>query len=269
VPWNDLTRNQADYIEDQYLPVGFELQKEPSKMNKHEVETLLGFWLKREQNGRVPVAFQFKGYKDRSTGDVVPAIQNTGTVGRSKGRKVGSRKNVQRLQKSPNTDPLEASETESVRPEIADGNLSKAPAGSGNRSGKLDGKRKAASDMDDEADDESDDGTLAKKRRLVKAREIGEEQTSPQNAEGNFPTGRTQRVEKSDVRTGDLENEVSDGVQKGGEPDAGTSRRRRKGPPGIRMSEQGSKTVQTRSESSQAYIPVQTRAAAQRAAKQK
>lgn len=263
MPWNDLTRNQADYIEDKYLPVGFELQKEPSKMNKHEVETLLGFWFKREQNGRVPVAFQFKGYKDRSTGDVVPATQNTGTVGRSKGRKVGSRKNIKRLPKSPNTDLPDVSETESIRPEagdIPDGNLSNAPEGSGNRSRKLDGKRKAASNTDEEADDESDDGTSAKKRRLVKAREIGQEQTSPQTIEGNFPTGRARR--------GELDNEVSDEVQERVEPDVGTGRRRRKGPPGIRLSEQDSKTVQ-RSESSQAYMPVQTRAAAQRAAKQK
>lgn len=226
-------------------------------MNKREVETLLGFWYKREQNGRVPIAFQFKAYKDRSTGDVVPVIRNKRMVGRSKGAK-RSGKNVKRLQQA---DPVEGSETESIPPgAVADGPASMIPTGSQDRSRKLHGKRKAAADADEDADGESDDATQGKKQRLVKARDIGEEETSQGIDEENFSTGRGRGLN---------ENEVSDEMQKGVDHDIGTGRRHRQGPPGIRMSEQDSKTVRTRSESNQVYMPVQTRAAAQRAAKQK
>lgn len=82
VPWNDVVRNQKVFIDDQYLPFGFEL-KEPSKMNKHKVEALLTYWHKRQRNPGVAMPFWFKAHKDCSTGDVVDAKYEGGTVKKS------------------------------------------------------------------------------------------------------------------------------------------------------------------------------------------
>jgi hypothetical protein len=43
-------------------------------MNKPEILTLLSYWHKRQGNPKVKVAFRFKGYKNKSTGDILPAI---------------------------------------------------------------------------------------------------------------------------------------------------------------------------------------------------
>lgn len=40
-------------------------------MSKTQIQKLLQYWYKRQDNPRVPAAFQFKAYKDRSTGDIV------------------------------------------------------------------------------------------------------------------------------------------------------------------------------------------------------
>jgi hypothetical protein len=80
VPWGAVGAQREAFIEDQYLPFGFQLQKDPSKMNKHDVTTLLEYWYKRQINDRVPIAFRFKSYRDKSTGDIIKcSMQTTGT----------------------------------------------------------------------------------------------------------------------------------------------------------------------------------------------
>lgn len=71
VPWGTIGSQQEDFIEDQFLPFGFNLQKDPSKMNKSQMLELLEYWYQRQNNPRVPVPFQFKAYKHRATGEIV------------------------------------------------------------------------------------------------------------------------------------------------------------------------------------------------------
>jgi hypothetical protein len=71
IPWGAITSQRADFIEDQFLPPGFEMQRDPSKMNKTQIVQLLQYWYGRQNNRRVSISFQFKAYKDRSTGQII------------------------------------------------------------------------------------------------------------------------------------------------------------------------------------------------------
>jgi len=249
VPWNDVTRNQSDYIDDQYLPIGFQLQKEPSKMNKTEIETLLLFWYKREQSSRVPVAFQFKAYKDRSNGHVVDVVDKIKTNGRSK-RTKGGKRNVKRLQGG------QSSSREEARTEVT-------PTGSqGQVQIEADDETPLANALrsDIDAASRSEEGLNG-----AKGLELDEARKGPSNSNGpvggeNFPV---------DEPRGGLNNSAAEGGKDIAEADGKTRTRKRKGPPGIRVTETDMRIVRTRSESGQVHVPIQTRAAAQRQAKQK
>lgn len=269
VPWNDLTRNQTDYIDDQYLPFGFKLDKEPSKMNKQEVERLLTWWYKRERNSRVPVAFQFKGYKDQRSGEVVDAREKEKTGGRAanRGRKNGKQvakgKRVARSDSA--SDSASASDSdptvESPLPSKMVQGSSKLPANKltaqkaniavDSNSNSTDGgrKRKAAARTDEDSDQSDADksnakvnASLAKKQKLDIARQRANEVAK-------------ERQKRTDVEA----DEDKEGEREG---------RKRKGPPGVRVTEQETTVGRTRSETGQRqlYIPVKTRAAAQREA---
>ena len=71
VPWGAITSQREEFIEDQFLPPDFEMRRDPSKMNKTQIVQLLQYWHGRQNNRRVRVPFQFKAYKDRSTGEIV------------------------------------------------------------------------------------------------------------------------------------------------------------------------------------------------------
>ena len=267
VPWNDLTRNQTDYIDDQYLPFGFKLDKEPSKMNKQEVERLLTWWYKRERNSRVPVAFQFKGYKDQRSGEVVDAREKAKTGGRAanRGRKNGKQaakgKRVARSDSTSDSDSDSDPAVESPPPSKMVQGSSKLPADKltaqkaniavDSNSNSTDGgrKRKAAARTDGDSDQSDADtsnakvnASIAKKQKLDIARQRANEVAK-------------ERQKRTDVEA----DEDKEGEREG---------RKRKGPPGVRVTEQETKVGRTRSETGQRqlYIPVKTRAAAQREA---
>ena len=71
IPWGAITSQREEFIEDQFLPPDFEMRRDPSKMNKTQIVQLLQYWHGRQNNRRVCVPFQFKAYKDRSTGEIM------------------------------------------------------------------------------------------------------------------------------------------------------------------------------------------------------
>jgi len=84
IPWGAIASQQVDFIEDQFLPPGFEMQRDPSKMNKTQIVQLLQYWYGRQNNRRVRIPFQFKAYKDRSTGQIIDCDRK----GKGKARKL-------------------------------------------------------------------------------------------------------------------------------------------------------------------------------------
>lgn len=50
IPWAAISSDQTAFIDEQYLPFQFKIQKDPSKMNKVQVLTLLEYWFKRQTN---------------------------------------------------------------------------------------------------------------------------------------------------------------------------------------------------------------------------
>jgi len=120
VPWTSIRDRQEDFIEDQYLPFGFKIQHDPSKMNKSQIKTLLEYWYKRQMNVKVKVPFRFKAYKDRSTGEVREAVGGDGnpsekTKRKGKGQRKAAKKSKIVCREDSDTDDESPQEDGDIR----------------------------------------------------------------------------------------------------------------------------------------------------------
>lgn len=134
IPWGTIGSDQNSFIEDQFLPFGFLIQKDPSKMNKKQIETLLQYWHRRQNLPNVANAFRFRAYKDRSTGEII-VVDRKGK-GKEK-RKVTRKKQMKRAHIRNESDPEDGSNEDTASGDEEDLNDLTAPGPSKRRVGKI------------------------------------------------------------------------------------------------------------------------------------
>lgn len=150
VPWGTIGSQQEDFIEDQFLPFGFNVQKDPSKMNKSQILELLEYWYKRQNNPKVPVSFRFKAYKCRATGEIIQVDRkgkgkagNTRTSGKKGKTGKRSKQDEEQVLSAHNTESDSTADTDSNLGSDTDSNDSEPKSGV-NQSGRKAEPRGAA-----------------------------------------------------------------------------------------------------------------------------
>lgn len=258
-------------------------------MNKREVEALLTYWHKRQRNPGVAMPFRFKAHKDRSTGDVVDAKYEGGTVKKSNTSRARARgkKGTKEAKESG-----EGSDTEgdthplpeparrgrptnnSSAPEIVRVAGSDAASGSYMANGAKRGP--AASDSEEGSDQSESEMAIQARKQLYIARRR-KDATAPvrrtdrrHDRNGYNADGTALGVSDKDCGQSDRDHMEVNRAKNPKVVGKAAKQGGRKRPAQSAMSEDGpqAKKIRTRSDRVDGRdIPVTTRAAAQRAAK--
>jgi len=138
VPWTAIRESQSTFVSSRYLPSGGKL-KDPSKLQASEVDTLLQFWVARQDAGDDSV-FLFRRWQDKdkemrlpvkeqttdqSSSEASPGKRNKGTtqvtLAKGRGKQHGKRSSQRRRLESDTDDDTDSCQDNDDFPDVLAG----------------------------------------------------------------------------------------------------------------------------------------------------